>query len=63
MRLFSKFPSLFVGNTSEFIKLSVLLKKGLATQWNDIGNTKGRLLWLCCLPIGYTRFVITKLKK
>jgi hypothetical protein len=62
MRLFSKFPKFFIGNTSEFIKLSALMGKGLKTQWTDIGNLSGRLLWLCCLPVGYFRVLNTKIK-
>ena len=53
MRLFFKYPSVFIANTSNFIKLSALMKKGLSEQLGKIGNTKGRLLWAFCLPIGY----------
>ena len=63
MRLFTKHPKTFIANTSAFIKLSALMKKGLKTQWDDIGNIRGRMLWLCCLPIGYILFLNDRIVK
>ncbi len=62
-RLFIKFPKLFIANTSEFIKISLFLSKGCGIQRRAISNTAGTIIWFFCLPLGYCRFIYSKLIK
>jgi len=60
-RLFFKFPKLFISNASEYIRISLLLKRGLGLQERAINNAKGTIIWFFCLPLGYCRFIYSKL--
>lgn len=61
MRLFWQHPYMFIANTANFIKLSAVLNFGLTRQWNEVGNWRGKLLWLNCLPIGYFLYLKGKM--
>ena len=63
MRLFFKFPKIFIANTAYYVKLSLFLKKGLGVQWRDIGNARGRLLWIFTWPIGLFLYAKDKVIK
>jgi len=62
MRYFFRNPKLFIAVTSKYVAVALSIGKGLAVQYNEIGNFPGRLLWALVLPLGYIRFNIDSLR-
>ncbi len=62
MRYFFRNPKLFIAVTSKYVAVALSTQKGVAVQYNEIGNIYGRLLWVLLLPLGYVRYIIDRLR-
>lgn len=60
MRLFWKKPRVFFANAVYFVKLSFHLGIGISSQYKEISNFSGRMLWLLSLPLGYMLYLKEK---
>lgn len=61
LRFFNKRPKLCIGEATRYIRLSFHLKINVIKQNKALKSFSAKLLWFCCLPLGYFFFVKDKL--
>jgi len=56
MRFFTRRPKLCIGEATRYAKLSFHLNIGIAKQLAAIKPFSAKILWACCLPLGYVLY-------